>query len=126
MKFTTHIAPFAALIVCAAAAAAGCASKHEQGVKSDYRTQWTQVAAGTDKTTAAARAALENRNLIDVSSSATAVDGVAKGKMADGTKVKVDVEKRGEGSQVSVTIGALGDPKLGAELAREIKDRAER
>jgi Zn-dependent membrane protease YugP len=108
-------------------ASTGCASKHQSGVKSDYRTQWTNVAAGTDKTTAAARAVLESRNLKDVTSNATDVDGVATGKMADNTKVKVDVKKKSDSaSQVSVTVGSLGDPALGAELAREIKDRAER
>lgn len=30
-----------------------------------------------------------------------------------------------EGSQVSVTVGTLGDPAVGAELAKKIKDKAE-
>jgi hypothetical protein len=105
--------------------AVGCQSKHEPGVKSDYHTQWTSVAADTQKTTEAARAVLESRQLSDISAKSTAVDGVAKGKMANGAKVAVDVKKQGDGSQVSVTVGTLGDPKLGAELASEIKARAE-
>jgi hypothetical protein len=50
---------------------------------------------------------------------------VASGKLADGTKVKVDVKKLDAGSEVSVTVGALGSPKMGAELASEIKAKAE-
>lgn len=105
---------------------AGCASRHESGVTSDYRTQWTTVAAGTKATTDAAKAVLEQRELKDVSASSTAVDGVAKAKMADGTKVTVDVKKQGEAaSEVSVTVGTLGDPKLGADIVKQIKMRAE-
>ena len=43
-----------------------------------------------------------------------------------GTKVNVSIQKEKESSsQVSVTVGKLGDPTLGAELARKIKDRVE-
>lgn len=104
----------------------GCASRHEKGVRSDYRTQWTNVNADTQTTTEAAEAVLEEHDLKDVTSSSTAVDGVAQAKQADGTNVKVDVKKEGTGSQVSVTVGRLGNPELGAELANDIKARAER
>ena len=103
----------------------GCASRHEEGVKSDYRTQWTKVAATTAETTEAAREVLETRQLRDIDSKSTAVDGLATAKTADGTKVKVDVKKLDEGSQVAVTVGTLGNPRLGAELANDIKVRAE-
>jgi hypothetical protein len=47
--------------------------------------------------------------------------------MADGTKVSVTVKKKGDNaSEVSVNVGAMGSPTLGADLARKIKDRAER
>ena len=52
-------------------------------------------------------------------------EGTARMLVANGAKVAVDVKKEGDGSQVSVTVGTLGDPKLGAELASEIKARAE-
>jgi len=104
----------------------GCASKHESGVKSNYHSQWTKVAANTTTTTDAAKAVLESHALKDIKASSTAMDGVAKAEMADGTNVKVDVKKVDAGSsEVNVTIGTLGDPKLGAEIASEIKAKAE-
>jgi len=104
----------------------GCASKHQAGVKSNYHSQWTKVAANTADTTTAAQAVLESHSLKGVKASSTAMDGVAKGEMADGTNVKVDVKKvDATNSEVDVTIGALGNPKLGAEIASEIKAKAE-
>jgi hypothetical protein len=107
------------------AAAVGCSSKHASGVKSDYHSQWTKVAANTQTTTEAAKAVLEAHALKEITATSTADDGVAKGKMADGTKVSVDVKKIDAGSEVSVTIGTLGDPKMGAQIASEIKTKAE-
>lgn len=103
----------------------GCASHHEEGVKSDYRTQWTDVAADTKATTAAARVVLESSELKDVTASSTGVDGSVTGRKADGTRVNVAIAKRGDGSKVSVTVGTLGNPSLGASYARQIKERAE-
>jgi hypothetical protein len=106
--------------------ATACQSSHEEGVKSDLHSQWTDVAAGTETTTEAARAVLEEQGLRDVKASSTKVDGSATAKTADGTKVNVAVKKQGERtSQVSVTVGTLGSPKLGAEIAKRIKTRAE-
>jgi len=108
------------------AAVVGCQSRHEQGVKSDYRTQWTTVSANTQATTNAARTVLEQRGLKEITADATNVDGVASAKTADGTKVKVDVKKQSDTtSEVSVTVGMLGDPKLGADIARQTKVTAE-
>jgi Zn-dependent membrane protease YugP len=105
---------------------ASCASRHEQGVKSHYRSQWTNVAADTQAATEAARAVLEQRGLKQVTARSTGVDGVASAKMADDTNVTVDIKRVSDtSSQVSVTVGRLGDPKLGAELARQIQMRAE-
>ncbi len=103
----------------------GCASHHEEGVTSNYHTQWTEVAADTKTTTAAARAVLEASDLKNVTSNSTEVDGTASGNKADGTKVAVDIEKKDAGSKVSVTVGTLGDPSLGAEYAAKIKVKAE-
>lgn len=116
-------------IVSALATAAllvGCKSSHEEGVTSNYRTQWTPVAADTVVTTNAAKSVFEAEGLKDVTASSTKVDGKAKGKMADGTEVKADIQKEGDASStVSVTIGTLGDPTLGAEMAKKIKLKAE-
>lgn len=116
----------AAVLAVSAISFVGCASKHQEGVKSTYRSQWTPVAADTAKTTDAAKAVLEADGLKEVTAASTMVDGTASGKKADGTKISVAVSKvETGGSQVSVTVGMLGDPALGAELAKKIKDKAE-
>jgi hypothetical protein len=104
-----------------------CKSSHEEGVKSNVMTQWTTVNADTMKTTDAAKAVLMDEGLKDVTGSATSLDGVASGKMADGTKVKVDVSKdpKETFSKVSVTVGTMGSPTLGANIAKKIKTKAE-
>jgi hypothetical protein len=106
--------------------ASACQSS-QKGVKSNYRSQWTTVGADVKATTAAAEAILRDADLRDVKSSSTSLDGKASGKKADGTKIDVAIQKDKETtSQVSVTVGTLGDPSLGADFARRIKDRAEK
>lgn len=106
--------------------AAGCKSTHEEGVKSNLRTQWADVAANTVKTTDAAKAVLESEGLRDVKATSTAMDGEASGKMADGTKVSVSVKKKSDtSSEVSVNVGSMGSPTLGAQIAKKIKTKAE-
>jgi Zn-dependent membrane protease YugP len=110
----------------AGGAGVACQSTTQQGVKSNLHSQWTDVNASTQATAEAARAVFEDEGLKDVKSNSTNVDGTATAKMADGTKVSADVKKvSGNTSQVSVTVGTVGDPKLGAELAKKIKLRAE-
>jgi hypothetical protein len=113
------------LIGIVALAFAGCASKHEKGVSSSYKSQWVNVKADTVKTTNAAKAVLEAEGLKDVTASSTNLDGTATAKKADGTVIKVSVKKIETGSDVSVSVGTLGDPKLGADLVAKIKARAE-
>lgn len=103
----------------------GCQSHHEEGVTSSYHSQWTNVAADTKTTTDAAKAVLEGDGLKDVKASSTSVDGTAEGKKADGTVVSASIKKIDTGSEVSITVGTLGDPTYGAELAKKIKDKAE-
>ena len=113
-------------LMAAGAIGTGCQSSHEEGVKSNLHAQWTDVNANTQMTTDAAKSVLMDQGLKDVSGSATNVDGKAMGKMADGTKVNVDVKKKSDSmSQVSVTVGTMGDPKLGAEIAKKVKMQAE-
>jgi hypothetical protein len=102
----------------------GCASSHEEGVKSNLRTQWTMVAADTMATTDAAKAVLSDRGYKNVSGDSDKDVGTAKGKMSDGTEVSVSIKKDGTGSQVSVTVGVMGSPTLGAEIAAAIKAKA--
>jgi hypothetical protein len=107
-------------------AGVGCASRHEEGVKSDYRTQWAVVAADVKTTTEAAASVLRDAELKDIHSESTNVDGTVTAKKADGTKVVVKTEKKDVGTRVQATIGALGDPDWGAELVKKIKVRAEK
>ena len=116
-------AVFAAVI--AFAVISGCASKNEPGVKSDYKSQWTNVAADTKTTTDAAKAVLASYDFKDVQGSWTTVDGKASAKKADGTTINVSISKAENGSQVSVDVGTLGDPSLGAAIAGKIKQKAE-
>jgi hypothetical protein len=106
-------------------AAVGCASKHEDGVKSTYRSQYSEIVADTVTTTNAAKAVLEAEGLKDVTASSTNADGKATAKKADGTEITVDVEKADAGSKLRINVGMLGDPKYGAELAAKIKAKAE-
>jgi hypothetical protein len=117
----------AAVLGIGAIAFTGCASKHEEGVTSTYRSQSLDVTTDTSVTTDAARAVLESEGLKNVTANSTNVDGMAKGAKADGTAVKVAIEKKkgGTGSTVWVTVGTVGDPALGAEIAKKIKIRAE-
>jgi hypothetical protein len=113
-------------LMTAGAIGTGCQSKHEEGVKSNLHSQWTDVNANTANTTDAAKAVLADEGLKDISGSATNVDGKAMGKMADGTKVNVAIKKQSDTrSQVSVTVGTMGDPKLGADIAKRVKMKAE-
>lgn len=113
------------IVALGSAAFIGCASKHEEGVTSSYRSQWTMVAADTMATTEAAKAVLSDRGLKDVTGESTKLDGKASAKMADKTEVKVTVTKEGTGSKVNVTVGMMGDPAVGAEIAKAIKVKAE-
>lgn len=121
-----RVTALAALVLTAYLMATGCASRHESGVKSNLHSQWTDVAADTETTTDAAKTVLTDEGLRNVEGSATKMDGAASGKMADGTKVNVAVKRMKDSmSQVSVNVGKLGDPKMGAELAKKIKMKAE-
>jgi hypothetical protein len=105
--------------------ATGCSTKGEPDVKSDYKSQWTTVSADTKTTTDAAKAVLAGYEFKDVQASSTEVDGKATASKADGTKITVSISKADKGSQVSVDVGALGDPSLGAAIAEKIKQKAE-
>lgn len=125
MKVSRNL--IAACVALFALAMLGCESHHEQGVTSNYHAQWTNVNGDTQTVTDAAKSVLSEMNLRDVSGQATNVDGHAMAKKADGTKVDVTVRKNegGTGSQVSAVVGTMGDPALGAEIVKKIKERVE-
>lgn len=103
--------------------ATGCSTKGDSGVKSDYKSQWTTVPSDTRTTTDAAKAVLAGYDFKDVQATSTDVDGKATAKKADGTQVTVSITKADNGSQVSVDVGTLGDPSLGADIAEKIKQK---
>jgi hypothetical protein len=104
----------------------GCKSTHQEGIGSNMRKQWTDVMADTATTTNAAKAVLTDEGLKEVTATSTALDGVASGKMADGSKISVNVAKESDTkSSLSVVVGTMGSPTYGAELAKKIKMRAE-
>ena len=119
----------AAVLGVAALAFTGCASKHQEGVTSNLRTQSLTDGVTTDTvvTTEAAKAVLEAEGLKNVTANSTAVDGKATGVMANGKEVTVAIKKKEKvaGSDVWVTVGTIGDPALGAEIANKIKLKAE-
>jgi hypothetical protein len=119
-----------ALVVASAVALCvsfACKSSQEPAVKSDLQTQWTDVNADAPATSEAAKAVLVDENLKDVSGKSTNTGGKVTGKMADGTEVIVTVQKgpKAAMSQISVRVGTIGNPSLGANLAKRIKMRAE-
>jgi hypothetical protein len=120
-----RIAILSSAVLLLTLAAPGCQSTHEKTVTSNYRSQWTDVRADVKATTEAAESTLNEAALKEVSSSSTNVDGSVSGRKSDGTKINVAVRKTKSMSQVSVTVGQMGDPELGAELAKKIKERAE-
>ena len=103
----------------------GCSSSHQEGVKSNLHTQWTDVYADVKTTTSAAEKVFKDDELTDVSSQATQIDGEASGVSADKTKIWASVKKTDKGSQLSVQVGKVGSPKRGAEYAAKIKQIAE-
>ena len=118
-----------ALLVCLALSmgfvfSTGCTSKKDPGVKSNYLTQWANVEGNTKAATDAAKDVLNDMALKDVTAAATDVDGKATAKKADGTKITVEVEKITDNtSKVKVSVGSVGDPALGEDIVKKIKDK---
>ena len=103
----------------------GCKSSQQEDLTTNGLSQWTTVSGDVAKVTDASKAVLKDYNLKDIDAHATTVDGMATGSKADGTVITVTIKKASAGSQVTVQVGKLGDPKLGAEIAKKIKDKAE-
>ncbi|MEM7678508.1 MAG: DUF3568 family protein [Myxococcota bacterium] len=99
----------------------GCATD-APGIKSNYVQQWSNASGSVEDATAAAEDVLGEYDLKDITTSSTKLDGSAKGMMADGTEVVVDVRKvTDETSEVSVRVGTVGDPDLGTEIVQKIE-----
>ena len=115
----------ASLMLGVSSGLAACHSTHDSGVTSDIRTQWTDVNADTKTTTGAAKAVLMADELKKVKGDSTDIDGKVTAEKADGTKITVLIKKIDAGSQVSVTVGVLGNSPQGADWAARIKAKAE-
>src|SRR4051794_14998163 len=109
MKFPARLAALVMLAGGAAVASVtGCQSS-QPDVKTNVRTQWTVVKADPQATTDAAKAVLASAQMKDVKGSSTSVDGHVTAKKADGTEIKVDIERASGGSEVKVNVGTMGD-----------------
>lgn len=118
----THISLLA--IVCSFALTLSACKTDEPGVKSTYRSQYTTVAANTEDATQAAKAVLAELELMNITSSSTGLDGKATAYTADNTEVRVTVDRVDDNtSEISVNIGALGDPSLGKTIISRIRSR---
>jgi hypothetical protein len=118
--------PIAAAAVALALCLVACQSSKDKSVKTNYLSQWTMVNADVKTTTAAAQEVLNEMSLLEVKSSATNLDGMASGKKASGSKVEVSVTRSSDTmSKVSVSVGTMGDPSLGTDIARKVKAKAE-
>ncbi len=119
-----------ALLVCLALSmgfifsTTGCTSKKDPGVKSNYLTQWANVEGNTKQATDAAKDVLTDLGLKDIDAKSTEVDGKAVGKKADGTKITCEIERITDNtSKVKVSVGSVGDPALGEDIVKKIKDK---
>ncbi len=125
MNLTTFIRPALALSLALGVAGTGLVGCETDtaGVSSNYKQQWTSVNGDVTEATEAAEEVLQDYDLNNVESNATKLDGSAMGKMADGTEVSVDIRRQTDKtSEVTVSVGALGDPTLGIEIADKIKE----
>ncbi|MEM1445237.1 MAG: DUF3568 family protein [Planctomycetota bacterium] len=91
------------------------------GVETNLRSQWTTVVADVETATAAAEEVLEDLKLIDVTSTSTGIDGRATAKTAEETEITVSVAKVVAGSQITVTVGTVGNNELGKAILADIQ-----
>ena len=120
-KVTTTVAALAAMTLFGV----GCASHHQENVTSDYLSQSTMVDADVETVSNAAKKVFMDDKLTDVSEDATKVDGRISGMTADKTKIQATVTKTDTGVKLTISVGKVGDPKMGADYAVKIKQVAE-
>lgn len=84
--------------------------------------QYTTIEASTVDATKASAEVLKDLGLQNIESSATNVDGWAKGMKADKTPVKVTLTRVGDKvSDISVKIGSFGDAALGKDIIARVR-----
>ncbi len=94
----------------------------QPGVKTTGVVQYTTVPATLEETTKVAAEVLEDMNMQNVSSDAGVSEGWAKGYLADGKEIEVELTSAGKDvTDVSVQVGTFGDTSLGKEIIARIR-----
>ena len=95
----------------------------QPGVKSTGVVQYTTMPANLEDSTEVAADVLEEMNLQNVTYDAGTVEGWAKGYMADGKEVEVELSAVGNDvTDVSVQVGTFGDTSLGKEIIARMRE----
>lgn len=100
----------------------GCATG-EPGTKNYVGTYTTNIDARPDKVANAAKQALEDMALKNITVSSTKVDGKLEATTAQNDKVTVKIDQAGENvSEVSIRVGAFGDEAISKQIISKTKD----
>jgi hypothetical protein len=94
----------------------------QPGVKDTMGSYSAMVDSTPDKVTAAAKSAVQDMQLTNVNSTATAIDGKVTAETAQGQDVTIDVAQAGDNiSKVTVRVGATGDDAVSQQIIDKIK-----
>jgi hypothetical protein len=101
--------------------AGGCQTD-QPGVKNVLGTYTAMVDSRPDKVTNAAKKAVEQMQLTDVTSTATKIDGKVTAMNAQKDAVTINVEQAGENvSKVTIRVGTTGDEAVSKQILDKIK-----
>lgn len=99
----------------------GCETS-SPGVKNYVGTYTANVDARPDKVTNAARKAVEELKLTNVTSTATKIDGRVRAWTAQNEEVQINVEQAGDNvSKISIRVGASGDEAVSKQILDRTK-----
>ncbi len=104
----------------AAGALVGCKTS-EPGVKNTLGTYTTRVPAEPPEIADAAARALEDLDLVIITNSATALDGLVVGRTARDMKIQIDIKDEGDVSQVGIRVGSFGDEATSQTILNKIR-----
>lgn len=108
-------------LLLALATLAGCDTA-QPGVKNSAGSITTTLPADPEAVTAAADRALKDMKLMVLSHEVTQLDGRVVARTARDDRVKVDVERAGEGtSKVSIRVGTFGDESTALTILSRIQ-----
>ena len=122
MKRTTLSLSLAFAALTLSVAAIGGCKTDQMGVTNTLGSYTTNVDAAPEKTTKAAKKALEELNFVAISVTSTKVDGRVTAKTAQDTDITVSIEQAGDNvSKVCVRVGTGGDPAVSTQIIEKIK-----